>query len=68
MSVLSPSFDKVYTIGDTPSTWSIIGSGVTTQVPACGYSQTLTSLTAPSFVTVTSGPDIAFSAYSRDLK
>ena len=38
MTDLSPTYDKSYTIGNSAFTWSITGSSVTTQVPACGYS------------------------------
>ncbi len=34
---------QTYTIGSSAHMWTIDGSLVTTQVPACGYSYTLTS-------------------------
>ena len=37
MAKLSPSYDLSYTIKSTALTWSIVGTSVTTQVPACGY-------------------------------
>ncbi len=47
-----------YIIGDPAYVWTIIGSNVITQVPACGYSYTLTSSTTPTIVTVTPGASI----------
>ena len=40
MSVLSA---QTYTIGSSPLNWVISSSSVTTQVPACGYTSTLSS-------------------------
>ncbi len=37
MSTLSPTYDKSYTIADPTLIWSLDGSSLTTQVPACGY-------------------------------
>jgi hypothetical protein len=59
--------DQSYTIGSSAHTWTIDGSLVTTQVPACGYSYTLTSFTTSAFVTTTPGATILFEAYSRDV-
>jgi hypothetical protein len=64
MIALSPTYNKFYTIGDSALLWTITGSSVTTQVPACGYSETLSSATTPSFITPVSGGTINFSAHS----
>ena len=36
-------------------------------MPPCGYAETVSSDTTPTFVTATSGATINYSAYSRDL-
>jgi hypothetical protein len=59
--------DQSYTIGSSVHTWTIDGSLVTTQVPACGYPFTLTSSTTSAIVTATPGATISFSAYSMDV-
>jgi hypothetical protein len=64
MAVLS---SQTYTIGSSATMWTIDGSLITTQAPACGYSFTLTVLTTSAIVTTTSGATISFSAYSMDL-
>ncbi len=67
MTAQSPTHDKSYTIGDSALVWSITGSLVTSQVPACGYSFTLTSSTTFTIVTATPSATISYSAYSRDV-
>ncbi len=67
MAALSPTYDQSYTIKNAAFAWSIIGSSVTTQVPACGYSETLSSATTPSFITLDSGGTINFSAHSTSF-
>ncbi len=67
MTALSPTYDKTYTIGNSALEWSIIGSSVTSQVPACGYSETLSSVTTPSFITAVPGGTINFSAHSTSF-
>ena len=59
--------DQSYTIGSSAHTWTIDGSLITTQVPACGYSFTLTGSTTSTIVTATPGATISYSAYSRDV-
>ncbi len=59
--------DQSYTVGSSAHTWTIDGSLVTIQVPACGYSYTLTSSTTSTIVTATPGATISFSAYSMDV-
>jgi hypothetical protein len=59
--------DQSYTIGSSVHTWTIDGSLFTTQVPACGYSFTLTGSTTSTIVTATPGATILFSAYSSDV-
>jgi hypothetical protein len=56
-----------YTIGDSLYVWTITGNTVVTQVPACGYSYTLTSSTTSTIVNSTPGTSISFSVYSRDV-
>jgi hypothetical protein len=67
MTALSPTYDQSYIIGNSPLSWSITGSSVTSQVPACGYSQSLSSVTTPSFITAGSGGTINFSAHSTSF-
>jgi hypothetical protein len=55
MSALS---SQSYTIGDSAYHWAITGSTVITQVPACGYSYTLTSSTTSTIVTATTGDSL----------
>jgi hypothetical protein len=64
MSALS---SHLYIIGDPAYVWTITGSAVVTQVPACGYSYTLTSSTTSTIVTPTPGASISLSVYSRDV-
>ena len=58
---------QTYTIADPAFTWSFTGSLVLNQVPACGYTQTLTSTNAPAFVTVVPGATIFFTSDSRNF-
>jgi hypothetical protein len=58
---------QTYTIGSFVHTWTIDGSLVTTQVPACEYSFTLTGSTTSAIVTATPGATISYSVYSRDV-
>ena len=52
MDTLSPDQDKFYTIGDSALIWSILFSSIkTTQVPACGYTQTYSSSTPHASMT-----------------
>jgi hypothetical protein len=68
MAILSQTYDKSYTIADPLMTWSLDGTALTTQVPACGYSQTLSVTKIPIFVSATyAQPSVAFSVTSRDL-
>ena len=67
MISLRTSFDQSYVIKNTAIAWSINGTSVTTQVPACGYTQTLTSSGAPNFVTTTPGAIINYSAFSTSF-
>ena len=64
MSALS---SHLYIIGDPAYVWTITGSAVVTQVPACGYSYTLTSSTTSTIVTAPPGGTISLSVYSRDV-
>ena len=64
---LSPTNDQTYVISDPTHTWNLVGSTTTTQVPACGYSEVLSSGLHPAFVTSTDGSTIHYSAFSRDL-
>ncbi len=56
MSALS---NQSYTIADSAYVWTITGSAVITQVPACGYTYTLTSSTTSTIVTATPGTSIS---------
>ena len=67
MISLSPTYDKSYTIKNTAIAWSIADSSITTQVPACGYTKTLSVSGAPNFVTSTPGSTINFSVYSTNF-
>ena len=69
MSALSPAQDKSYTIANSALTWSIpITSIQTTQVPACGHIETLTSTATVSIITPTvSGTGIDYSVQSNDV-
>jgi hypothetical protein len=60
---LSPSNDKSYTVSDsTPLTWSLDATSIiTTQVPACGYAETLTTSQLPDFINVPSSAALSFS-------
>ena len=64
MSALSA---QTYTIADPALTWSFAGNLFTTQVPACGYTQTLTSTGSPAFVTAVPGATVTFSAISTNI-
>ena len=59
MALPNTQYDKTQIIPRTLS-WPIDGAQVTTQVPACGYTQILTSSSPPAFVTATSGGIINF--------
>ncbi len=59
MSTLS---DQTYYIPNSALTWSIVGSSVFSYVPACGYSVVLTSSATPSFLSVTTGSTLSYSA------
>ena len=65
---MSPMSAKSYTIGSPSLIWSIIGSSVITQVPACGYTSTFSSHSVPSFVSAFPGATITFVANSRDYE
>ena len=70
MIPLSPTYDKTYTIANPALTWSsLVGSSLTTQVPPCGYVQTVSSssATTPAFVTPTAGATLSYSVESRDV-
>jgi hypothetical protein len=60
---------QTYTIASPTLSWSIVGSDLTTQVPACGYTQTLTVSAIPSFVNPMSatGSVINLSISTRDV-
>ena len=64
---LSPSNDQTYYISDPAHSWSLGSNVQTTQVPPCGYSQTVTPDYNPAFVTSTVGATIDYQAFSRDL-
>lgn len=49
MALISPASDQTYTIADAAKSWTV--ATLTTQVPACGYSQTITPTSYPTFVT-----------------
>jgi hypothetical protein len=60
--------DQVYVIGNPLMSLSLVGSQITTQEPACGYTVDLVQIGAPTdFVNVTSGSTLAFSAFTRNL-
>jgi hypothetical protein len=69
MSALSPVQDKSYTIANPTLTWSIPNTSIqTTQVPACGHSETLTSTATVPFITPTmSGNGLDYSVQSNNL-
>ena len=69
MLALSPAYDKSYTIGNLALIWSILlGSIQTTQVPACGYNEAVTSTTTVSFIVPTVlGTGIDYSVQSKNL-
>jgi hypothetical protein len=57
-----------YIIGDPVLLWSLVGTVITTQVPACGYDVTLVQSGEPStFVSVTTGTTLSYQALTRDL-
>jgi hypothetical protein len=68
LSLDPTTYDKTYIIADPNLPWSLDGSLLTTQVPACGYIQTLTSATVPSFITQTPGATINYLAQSRNVE
>jgi hypothetical protein len=60
--------DKVYGIALPLLSWNLVGNSITTQTPACDYSVNLVSSGEPSsFINVTSGTTLSYSAYTRDL-
>jgi hypothetical protein len=67
MSALSPTYDKTYVRADTALVWNLDGTLITTQVPACGYLQTLSTVPAPSFITPTPGAIISYSALTSNI-
>ena len=69
MSALSPAYDKSYLIANPALHWSIDFNSIqTTQVPACGYGEALTSTATVSLITSTvSDTDIDYSAQSNDV-
>ena len=69
MHALSPEYDKSYTFANPALHWSIPKSSIqTTQVPACGYSETLTSSALVSIITpIVSGTGIDYSVQSNDV-
>jgi hypothetical protein len=69
MSALSPSNDKTYTIADPPLIWSLGPASLTTQVPPCGYSETLSATSSlPAFITApTIGSSITYLSQTRDI-
>ncbi len=57
-----------YVIADPLLSWSLVGNVITTQVPACDYGVDLVQSGEPStFVNVTIGSTLVYSAFSRDL-
>jgi hypothetical protein len=64
---LSPTYNKNYIVADPTLSWSIVGASITTQVPACGYSQVLSTGNTPSFLTAVTGASITFTSYSRNV-
>jgi len=59
---------KTYSIPNSALAWSLVGTSITTQTPACGYSLTLTSSSTPTFITaVISSTDISYSASSTSF-
>ena len=55
-------------MADPPLIWSILGTSVTTtQIPACGYTETLTSSTTSPIITITSGASISYTAYTSSV-
>ena len=69
MLAFSPSQDKSYTIASSTTSWSIPFSSIqTTQVPACGYTQTFTSTATSSKITQSvSANTISYSIHSDDV-
>jgi hypothetical protein len=60
--------NKLYGIANPILRWSLVGTSITTQVPACGYSVNLVSSGEPlAFVNVTTGTTLTYSAFTRDL-
>ena len=52
-----------YIIGDPTLSWSLVGTVITTQVPACGYGVTLVQSGEPqTFVSVTIGTTVSYQA------
>ena len=64
---LSPTYNKNYMVADPTLSWSIVGGSITTQVPACGYSQVLSTGNIPSILTAVTGASITFTSYSRNV-
>ena len=69
MLALSPAYDKSYTIGNLALIWSILlGSIQTTQVPACGYNEAVTSTATVSFIVpAVLVTEISYTAQSDNL-
>ena len=60
--------DKVYVIGSTLMSWSLVGDQILTQQPACGYVVDLVQSGEPSdIVNVTMGSTLTYSVYTRNL-
>ena len=69
MNALSTTYDQSYTITNPALTWSIPFSLIqTTQIPACGYTESLTSTTTLAKITPTVlGSSIDYSVQSNDV-
>ena len=69
MDALSPAQDKSYSIKYAALIWSIPFSSIqTTQVPACGYTQTFTSTaTSVKIIPKVETTSISYSAQSNDV-
>ena len=73
MTALSPTNDKTYTVSNGAISWSLAKAGLTTQTPACGYTESYSVSLSPAFnsaspptlsETITS---IDFSLFTTDL-
>jgi len=54
MDALSPTHDQSYTISNAALIWSVSFSSIqTTQVPACGYTQTFSTTATSAKITTT---------------